>query len=243
MNKYYENEYSSDEEININTSDEEINNNNYKTNNDYYINNKKLINDKNIINNNKYNENLINAPKKKIFENNNNNDNDNKMTPKILFPEKKVDDEAELNKFLGFYDDDAKYKNIISKNDWKHCDYCEKRHGKEYFLKNISYCMLCWSWLNINDVNLETGEYTGELNFEDIKTMLKKTYPMYNNVPEKNEHSIFVKINSYKEAGILHTTFKKLLGFEEEKKNKEVYLIYNKSRKLNINYEKNILEI
>jgi hypothetical protein len=231
MNKYYENEYSSDEEIKINSSDDEINNN--KVKNDYYINN-----DKNIINNN-YKK-IINAPKKKIFENNNNNDN--KMTPKILFPEK-VDDEAELNKFLGFYDDDTKYKNIISKNDWKHCDYCEKRHGKEYFLKNISYCMLCWSWLNINDVNLETGEYTGELNFEDIKTMLKKTYLMYNNVPEKNINSIYVKINSYKDAGILHTTFKKLLGFEEEKKNKEVYLIYNKSRKLNINYEKNILEI
>jgi len=233
MNKYYENEYSSDEEININTSDEE-------TNNDYYINNKKLKKDKNIINNNKYNENLINAPQKKIIEN---NSNDNKMTPKILFPEKKVDDEAELNKFLGFYDDDEKFKNIISKNDWKHCDYCEKRHGKEYFLKNISYCILCWSWLNINDINLETGEYTGELNFEDIKTMLKKTYLMYNNVPEKNINSIYVKINMYKDAGILHTTFKKLLGFEEEKKNKEVYLIYNKSRKLNINYEKNILEI
>ena len=66
---------------------------------------------------------------------------------------------------------------------------------------------------------------------------------MYNNQPDKNINSIYVKINNYKDAGILHTTFKKLLGFEEEKKDNEVYLIYNKSRKLNINYEKNILEI
>jgi hypothetical protein len=235
MNKYYDDNenYNSDEDLDY------INNN---KNNDYYISNKN-INKNNEIIENKYNENINNAPKKK-FNKNIENNKENKIEPKILFPDKKiVDDETELNKFLGLYEDDAKFKQLKCKNDWKHCDYCEKRHGKDYFLKNVSYCILCWSWLNVNDVDLETGVYTGENNFDDIKAMLLKTYQMYNNIKDKNPSSIYIKINNLNEVGILHTSFKKLFGFEQEKKIKQEYLIYNKSRKLNINYEKSILEI
>jgi hypothetical protein len=241
MYKYYDN--------NENYSDENLENeieNNYinSKNDDYYI-NKKIINNNNKIIENKYNKNIINqnnAPKKKLNKNIE-NDKENKIEPKILFPDIKIDDDTEINKFLGLYDDDIKFKQQKCKNDWKHCDYCEKRHGKDYFLKNVSYCILCWSWLNVNDLDLETGEYTGEHNFDDIKAILLKTYQMYNNIQEKNPSSIYIKIKNLNEAGILHTSFKKLLGFEQEKKIKQEYLIYNKSRKLNINYEKSILEI
>ena len=66
---------------------------------------------------------------------------------------------------------------------------------------------------------------------------------MYEKVKDKNPSSIYLKINSFKEAGILHTNIKKILGFEQENKVQQEYLIYNKSRKLNINYEKSILQI
>ena len=245
MNKYYDDNenYNSDEDL------ENYNKNNYINgkNDDYYI-NKNIINKNNKIIENKYTENINNinknnAPKKNLNKNIE-NDKENKIEPKILFPDKKiVDDETELNKFLGLYEVDVKFKQLKCKNDWKHCDYCEKRHGKDYFLKNVSYCILCWSWLNVTDIDLETGEYKGENNFDDIKAILLKTYQMYNNVKDKNPTSIYIKINNMYEAGILHTSFKKLLGFEQEKMIKQEYLIYNKSRKLNINYEKSILEI
>ena len=192
--------------------------------------------------NNIYDKN-INAPKKPIYKGGIEKNKDYKIQPKILFPDnKKIEDESELDKFLGLYEDNDKYKKC-NKNDWKFCDYCEKRHGKDYFLKNISYCILCWSWLNVNDLDLESGEYVGDHNYEDVKTLLAKTYQMYENVKDKNPSSIYLKINSFKEAGILHTNIKKLLGFEQEKKVQQEYLIYNKSRKLNINYEKSILQI
>ncbi len=187
-----------------------------------------------------YNKN-INAPKKSIHGIE--KKKDYKIQPKILFPDNnKICDDAELDKFLGLYEEDVKLKKY-SKNEWKFCDYCEKRHGKEYFLNNISYCFLCWSWLNVNDIDLETGEYIGDNNYDNIKELLVKTYQMYDKVKEKNPSSIYLKINSYKEAGILHSNIKKILGLEKENKIQQEYLIYNKSRKLNINYEKNILEI
>jgi len=185
----------------------------------------------------------INAPKKLIHKGGIEKNKDYKIQPKILFPENiNIDYDSELDKFLGLYEDDIKFKKY-SKTDWKFCDYCEKRHGKDYFLKNNSYCFLCWSWLNVNDLDLETGEYIGDNNYDDIKVLLVKTYQMYDKVKDKNPSSIYLKINSYKEAGILHTNIKKILGFEQENKVQQEYLIYNKSRKLNINYEKSILQI
>lgn len=223
--------YNSDEEYLTDGSDEESTMIKYNTK---YINNNLYAPIEKKNNNNSYALKKLPCSKNII--------NEHKIAPKILFPDDKKTNEDEVDKFIGLYEDDIKFKKYL-KTDWRHCDYCEKKHGKEYFLKNISYCILCWSWLNVNDLDLETGEYVGEHNFDDIKAILLKTYQMYNNIKDKNPSSIYTKINSYNEAGILHTTLKKLLGFEQEKKIKQEYLIYNKSRKLNINYEKSILEI
>ena len=193
--------------------------------------NNNIINDNNIINNNIYNNN-------NMYNNNDNNkkikNNDNKVEEYSV---------SETDKFIGLYEDDPKYKNKLKTCLWKFCDYCEKRHGVEYFYDKSNYCVLCWSWLNAAELDLENGEYLGTIDYKVVKDMLVKTYPLFIKSNNSNPNSIYHKINAYKEAGILHESFRKLLGFEIEKSKIQEFIINTKERKLNINYEKTILYI
>lgn len=201
--------------------------------NDKIINNNYINND---INNN-YNNNFIN-------NNNDNNINDNNDNKKIKYNNKIEESNiTEIDKFIGLYEDNPKYKNKPKACLWKFCDYCEKRHGIEYFYDKSNYCVLCWSWLNAAELNLENGEYSGTVDFKIVKDMLVKTYPLFVKSNHSNPNSIYHKINAYKEAGILHESFKKLLGFEVEKLKIQEFIINTKERKLNINYEKTIIYI
>jgi len=205
-----------------------INNNNYifYNNNEFNnINNNDNINDNNNDNNN---DNI----------NDNNNDNNKKIKNND-----KVEEITEIDKFIGLYEDDLKYKNRQKSSLWKFCDYCEKRHGMEYFYDKSNYCVLCWSWLNAAELDLESGEYMGTIDYKIVKDMLVKTYPLFLKSNQSNPNSIYHKINSYTEAGILHESFRKLLGFEVEKPKIQEFIINTKERKLNINYEKTILYI
>jgi len=195
-------------------------------------------NDINIINNN-YNNNNYN-------NNNYNNkiNNDNNLINKKIKNNDKVDEVAsDIDKFIGLYEDDIKYKNRPKASLWKFCDYCEKRHGVEYFYDKSNYCVLCWSWLNAAELDLENGEYVGTIDYKIVKDMLAKTYPLFVKSNHSNPNSIYHKINAYKEAGILHESIKKLLGFEVEKPKIQEFIINSKERKLNINYEKTVLYI
>jgi len=193
--------------------------------------NNNIINDNNIINNNIYNNN-------NMYNNNDNNkkikNNDNKVEEYSV---------SETDKFIGLYEDDPKYKNKLKTCLWKFCDYCEKRHGVEYFYDKSNYCVLCWSWLNAAELDLENGEYLGTIDYKVVKDMLVKTYPLFIKSNNSNPNSIYHKINAYKEAGILHESFRKLLGFEIEKSKIQEFIINTKERKLNINYEKTIIYI
>jgi hypothetical protein len=209
-----------DDDDNINI----INNNNNDNNN--YNNN--INND-----NNNYNNNIINN----IINNDNNNNK------KIKNNEKVEETTSEVDKFIGLYEDDPKYKNRQKASLWKFCDYCEKRHGMEYFYDKSNYCVLCWSWLNAAELDLESGEYMGTIDYKIVKDMLVKTYPLFVKSNQSNPNSIYHKINSYKDAGILHESFRKLLGFEVEKPKIQEFIINTKERKLNINYEKTVLHI
>jgi hypothetical protein len=195
--------------------------------------------DNNIINNNNINNNINNNNYNYYnnINNNNNNNNNNKNNDKV---EETV---SEADKFIGLYEDDPKYKNRQKASLWKFCDYCEKRHGIEYFFEKSNYCVLCWSWLNTAELDLETGEYLGSIDYKIVKDMLVKTYPLFVKSRHSNPNSIYHKINAYKEAGILHESFKKLLGFEVEKSKIQEFIINSNERKLNINYEKTVLYI
>ena len=207
----------------------------------------KLFADDDIINNNVINninyDNIINNNDNNINYNND-NDNNKKMKKNDKNDNKMEEFNAsDTDKFIGLYEDDLKYKNKLKTCVWKFCDYCEKRHGIEYFFDKSNYCVLCWSWLNTAELDLESGEYSGTLDYKTVKDMLVKTYPLFVKSNQSNPNSIYHKINSYKEAGILHESFKKLLGFEIEKPKIQEFIINTKERKLNINYEKTILYI
>jgi hypothetical protein len=208
-------------------------NNNYNNNNNNNINN-----DNNNNNNNINNDNNINN-----YNYNNIINNDNNNNKKIKNNEKVEETTSEVDKFIGLYEDDLKYKNRQKSSLWKFCDYCEKRHGMEYFYDKSNYCVLCWSWLNAAELDLESGEYMGTIDYKIVKDMLVKTYPLFLKSNQSNPNSIYHKINSYKEAGILHESFRKLLGFEVEKPKMQEFIINTKERKLNINYEKTVLYI
>ena len=203
---------------NLNNINNNLNNNNNYINNNYINNN---------YNNNKYNNNDI-------------NDDNNK---KIKSNDKVEESTTEIDKFIGLYEDDIKYKNRQKASLWKFCDYCEKRHGVEYFYDKSNYCVLCWSWLNAAELDLESGEYVGSVDYKIVKDMLVKTYPLFVKSNHSNPNSIYHKINAYTEAGILHESFRKLLGFETEKPKIQEFIINSKERKLNINYEKTVLHI
>jgi len=211
-------------------NDINIINNNYNNNNNNNYNNNININNNNYINNiNNYN-NKINNENNLINKKNKSND--------------KVDEPAsEIDKFIGLYEDDLKYKNRPKASLWKFCDYCEKRHGVEYFYDKSNYCVLCWSWLNAAELDLESGEYVGSIDYKIVKDMLAKTYPLFVKSNHSNPNSIYHKINSFTEAGILHESFRKLLGFEIEKPKIQEFIINSKERKLNINYEKTVIHI
>jgi hypothetical protein len=209
-----------------------------KNNNEFIINNNYNNNNNNInnINNNNYINNINNY--------NNKINNENNLINKKIKNNDKVDEAAsEIDKFIGLYEDDPKYKNRPKASLWKFCDYCEKRHGVEYFYDKSNYCVLCWSWLNAAEIDLESGEYLGVIDYKIVKDMLVKTYPLFIKSNHSNPNSIYHKINSFKEAGILHESFRRLLGFETEKLKIQEFIINSKERKLNINYEKTVLHI
>ena len=209
--------------------DKEDDNNNNIINNDDNL---------NYINNNYINNNFINN------NNNNNINNENNIINKKIKNNDKVDEAiSEIDKFIGLYEDDLKYKNRPKASLWKYCEYCEKRHGVEYFYDKSNYCVLCWSWLNSSELDLESGEYIGSVDYKAVKDMLVKTYPLFVKSNDSNPNSIYHKINSFKEAGILHESFRKLLGFEIEKPKIQEFIINSKERKLNINFDKTVLHI
>jgi hypothetical protein len=203
-----------------------------------------INNDNNIINND---NNIINNDNNFInyINNNNNNINYNLDNNKNnIINNNKIDQTiSDIDRFIGLYEDDLKYKNKQKGSLWKFCDYCEKRHGAEYFFDKSNYCVLCWSWLNTAELDLETGEYLGSIDYKTVKDMLVKTYPLFVKSNHSNPNSIYHKINTFKEAGKLHESIIKLLGFEKEKPVAQEFIINNKERKLNINYEKTILYI
>ena len=209
-----------------------INNNNNNNNNNY---NNNDINNNNNNNNNDNNKNNNNDNNK-----NNNNDNNKKIKNNNKIEESNI---TEIDKFIGLFEDNPIYKNKPKECLCKFCDYCEKRHGIEYFYDKSNYCVLCWSWLNAAELDLESGEYLGTIDFKIVKDMLVKTYPLFVKSNHSNPNSIYHKINAYKEAGILHESFKKLLGFEVEKLKIQEFIINTKERKLNINYEKTVIYI
>lgn len=124
-------------------------------------------------------------------------------------------------------------------NNSKLCFYCNKYLYEDIFIKNCEYCIHCWAWLNYQQVDLENGKYSGDLDYQDLKTKLKNTYHLHKNCNIKD--CIYNKINDLSKNNKLHYEFCKLFNINiKENTIKKVYKI-KKKRFLKINY--NLSEI
>jgi hypothetical protein len=138
--------------------------------------------------------------------------------------------------------------NINNKQLWKVCNYCDKFHGNEFYIPKLEYCIHCWAWFNMNDINLETGKYTGATSFDIVKTFIKKAYTVHLKGFCENKECIFNKITDLAKNKKLNTVFTELL-FESEKKEikqeeKSIAVSINmKNHKLNINFDKSEINI
>ena len=156
-----------------------------------------------------------------------------------------------ITKLFGL--DEITYNNskvIPDKKDWKYCTYCDKYHGREFFMQ-IDYCIHCWAWLNAQEINLETGKYTGSISFDTIKTFIKKVYPIHLKGNCSNKECIFNKITEFAKNNKLNIIFSELL-FNKQKiqllgglhPDKIVQVDINlKTHKLNINFTESEINI
>ena len=133
----------------------------------------------------------------------------------------------------------------VQTNEWKTCFYCEKEIMSKYYIKNVDYCSLCWGWLNNHNINLETGEYKGEIEYKDVKEMLRKVIPIYEKfqIRDRSDQSIFYHILEKEKDKKLHVSILKLFRELEEPKivnyKEKVY----KKRNIDIDFEKSEIVI
>ena len=136
-------------------------------------------------------------------------------------------------------------KNISDKQNWKYCTYCDKFHGNEFYMPKLDYCIHCWAWFNMNEINLETGKYTGNISFDTVKAFIKKVYPVHLKLICTNKECIFNKITELAKNNKLNIIFSDLL-FEKTVKQEEQVVSVNinmKNHKLNINFDKSEINI
>ena len=170
---------------------------------------------------------------------------------KDMYDEKKdVDDkipeqsQTDIIKLVGI--DETTFnnnKNIANKQNWKYCAYCEKFHGNEFFMQ-LDYCIHCWGWLNMQEINLETGKYTGTISFDTVKSFIKKVYPIHFKANCTNKECVFNKITELAKNNKLNIVFTDLIFEKTVKKEEVVSVNINiKNHKLNINFDKSEISI
>ena len=150
---------------------------------------------------------------------------------------------SNFDKFFGLALDNPIYTNVLNKNEWKYCDFCEKYHSKEFFFDNIIYCVHCWGWLNSHEFNLEMGIINSKLSIDTINNMIKIVYPLHLESTCINNECIFTKIKKLNDDNKLAKSLMDLLGFTKILKQQTIKSINFKNRNLNINYNDSFIII
>jgi hypothetical protein len=160
-----------------------------------------------------------------------------------IFKKKDVPEisQTEIDKLMGISQTDGKY-HTINKNEWKNCIYCEKYHHKDYYGNGIDYCMHCWAWLNAHEYDIEKGVYTGIMSMEDIKSSIKKIYPIHLQADCKNSDCFFNKIKKLTDLKLLHHTLIELLELNKKPTQQAICFNY-KNKDLNVNFEESFIVI
>ena len=97
----------------------------------------------------------------------------------------------------------------------------------------------------MNEINLETGKYTGAIPFDIVKTFIKKVYPIHLKGNCSNKECIFNRVTELAKNNKLNIIFSDLL-FEKVVKKEEQVVSVNiniKNHKLNINFDKSEINI
>lgn len=165
----------------------------------------------------------------------------NKIDEKI---DEKNDINHEISKLIGYEHEKFK-KKVIDKKNWLQCEYCDMYHPKEYYVKDMEYCIHCWAWMNSSQYNLEMGIYEGMHSQNDINELLKKTYKIHLETKCMNMECLYNKIKNNYEKKTLHKNLIEILELNKEnKKNKQEAIMFNyKNRNLDVNYDESYIEI
>lgn len=107
---------------------------------------------------------------------------------------------------------------IGNKPGWTNCMYCDRSHPPSMYLPGIEYCIHCWAWLNINQLDLEKGTYNGPNSITDIKNILKETFKLHDPTKCVNSDCAYNKIVKFEKEKKLHHDFCVELGFAVEVK-------------------------
>jgi hypothetical protein len=132
-------------------------------------------------------------------------------------------------------------------NNLKYCSFCEKYHSRYYFMynnkesKTLNYCLHCWCWLNNYEINMETGNYMGNINIDILYEKIKKAYNLHKHINCTNNECIINEANRLYNKKKLHNIFIKLFELKEYDNIKKMYKINSKN--ININYKTSFIEI
>ena len=96
---------------------------------------------------------------------------------------------------------------VGNKLGWQNCMYCDKSHPPSMHLPGMDYCVHCWAWLNINQLDLEKGLYDGTNSITDVKNILKETFKLHDPTKCVNSDCAYNKIIKFeKNVLLLNTT-------------------------------------
>jgi hypothetical protein len=107
---------------------------------------------------------------------------------------------------------------IGNKPGWINCMYCDRSHPPSMHLPGIEYCIHCWAWLNINQLDLEKGTYNGLNSISDVKNILKETFKLHDPTKCTNADCAYNMIIKFEKDKKLHYDFCVELGFKVEVK-------------------------
>ena len=107
---------------------------------------------------------------------------------------------------------------VGNKPGWTNCMYCDRSHPPSMHLPGIEYCVHCWAWLNVNQLDLEKGTYNGLNSIADVKNILKETFKLHDPTKCVNSDCAYNKIIKFEKEKKLHYDFCVELGFKVEVK-------------------------
>ena len=139
--------------------------------------------------------------------------------------------QQDIKNFFGI--DKAPNHNLV-----KECNICFKYVHRDYYYTNLNYCVHCWGWLNSQNLCLESGKYElDNLNEDDIKIMLSKTFKLHTSIKCTNKDCVYNKIIDAYNNNKLNKNLAIAVGLQEDILLFVPKIVKNNERNIDINYK------